>query len=150
MPEVRFSHVMKVCLDAEVTGKFYADVFGFELEWRLDGGSGETFRPLTELPEGVRSRILMYRKGDVRLEFADYGQSVGGSTERKPMNTLGVSHLSFRVEDFEGTLAAIKKAGGTVLDHTHVVHPETGDFIMTLDPDGHRVELMPVTPVKRD
>lgn len=150
MPEVKFSHVMKVCLDAEVTAKFYADVFGFELDWRVDDGLDERFKPLTEIPEGISGHILMYRKGDVRLEFADYKGPVGGSTVRKPMNTLGVSHLSFRVEDFEGTLDAIRAAGGTVLDHTRVNHPNAGDYIMTLDPDGHRIELMPMTPLKRD
>ncbi len=151
MPQTTYSHIMKVCVDADVTGKFYADVFGFELEWKVDDGFGEVFHGITELPDGVQSRIRMYRKGDVRLEFTDYRDSVTlGSTDRPPLNTLGVTHLSFRVEDLEATLDAIRAAGGTVLDHTRVNNPETGDYIMTLDPDGHRIELMPMTPVKRD
>jgi hypothetical protein len=43
----------------------------------------------------------------------------------------------------------VRRWGGQVLEHTRVTYPATGDYIMCLDPDGFRVELMPLTPMRR-
>jgi predicted enzyme related to lactoylglutathione lyase len=144
-----FSHVRKVAVDIEVTGRFYAEVFGFELEWSQEG-SGEAFLPLTEIAPPVRSALRMYRKGEVRLELSQYFEPPPvGSTQRLPMNALAMTHISFRVADLEAVLAQVRRWGGQVLEHTRVTHPRTGDYVMCLDPDGFRVELMPMTPMPR-
>jgi predicted enzyme related to lactoylglutathione lyase len=145
-----FSHVRKVAVDIEATGRFYAEVFGFELEWAQTGGSGPAFLPLTEVAPPVRSALRMYRKGEVRLELSQYFEPAPiGTTERLPMNAIAMTHISFRVADLEKALAAVRRWGGQVLDHTRVNFPATGDYIMCLDPDGFRVELMPMTPMPR-
>jgi catechol 2,3-dioxygenase-like lactoylglutathione lyase family enzyme len=149
MADTIFSHVRKVAVDIEVTGRFYAEVFGFELEWSQEG-SGGAFLPLTEIAPPVRSALRMYRKGDVRLELSQYFEPPPvGSTDRLPMNALAMTHVSFRVADLEDVLEGVRRHGGQVLEHTRVTHPLTGDYVMCLDPDGFRVELMPMTPMPR-
>jgi catechol 2,3-dioxygenase-like lactoylglutathione lyase family enzyme len=149
-PACVFSHVRKVAVDIERTGRFYVEAFGFELEWAAEGGEGTAFLPLVELAPPVRSALRMYRKGDVRLELSAYEEPPpAGTTERLPMNAIAMTHISFRVPDLEATLAAVRKWGGEVLEHTRVRHPKTGEYVMCLDPDGFRVELMPMTPMPR-
>jgi lactoylglutathione lyase len=76
---------------------------------------------------------------------------ITGSGERKPMNDLGVTHLSFRVEDVDDLTAVIVAAGGTLVEQTRTVLGEATDpaaprFIYLTDPDGTRIELMQNVP----
>src|SRR5262249_11768079 len=143
------SHVCLVVQDLEVTGRFYAEVFGFELEWEDLRGAPPAFWPMMALPK-VRNGLRMYKKGPVRLELSQhYDPPATGTTEPVAMNRLGITHIAFRVADIEATIAAVRQWGGQVLDATRVSLKETGDYIMCLDPNGVRVELMPMAALPR-
>jgi glyoxylase I family protein len=145
-----FSHICMVVTDLEQTGRFYAEAFGFALEWEDLGGAPAAFLPIMELQPPVRNRLRMYRKGPVRLEFSQYLEpDMVGSTERVAMNRMGITHIAFRVVDLEATLANIRRLGGTVLDNSRVRLEQTGDYIMCLDPNGVRIELMPQKALPR-
>jgi catechol 2,3-dioxygenase-like lactoylglutathione lyase family enzyme len=59
------------------------------------------------------------------------------------MNALGLTHLSFRVDDLETTLHLLERYGAQVL---HTSRTENPDFraaaIFVTDPDGTRIELI--------
>ena len=59
------------------------------------------------------------------------------------MNALGLTHLSFRVEDLEAVTARLVALGGRVLEDTRVDNPRYGASVLFLvDPDGTRIELV--------
>ncbi len=86
------------------------------------------------------------RRGGVTIEllhFDEPGQSGDGT--RRPVNRLGISHLSVRVEDVSAAAARLEQVGGTVVPGTRTTFGEgvaAMDFVYCTDPDGTRVELM--------
>jgi lactoylglutathione lyase len=65
----------------------------------------------------------------------------GQPSERR--NQLGLTHLSFYVDDVDVTAAALVAAGGTIIESTRTTL-EGIDLLFLRDPDGVRVELMKV------
>jgi glyoxylase I family protein len=60
----------------------------------------------------------------------------------RPMNLLGLTHLSFTVADVDAVVAAVTQAGGRYLDHTRIEHEGKSTAIFVTDPDGMRIELV--------
>ncbi len=58
------------------------------------------------------------------------------------MNPLGLTHLSFRVDDLDAVSARIQAAGGGLLPDTRLELPGPTRVIMAFDPDGTRLELI--------
>jgi lactoylglutathione lyase len=61
------------------------------------------------------------------------------------MNQLGLTHLSFRVDDLAGVAARIEALGGQLVPSTRTSLDLGGtalDFVYCTDPDGVRIELM--------
>jgi lactoylglutathione lyase len=139
----RVSHVGICVSDMERSLRFYRDGLGFEPthDYRI----GPEFSALMEV-EGVELHSQFLRRGGVTIEllhFAEPGQSGDGT--RRPINRLGISHLSVRVEDVSAAAARLEQVGGTVLRGTRTTFGEGDaamDFVYCTDPDGTRVELM--------
>ena len=134
-----FSHYGVCVSDLEASTRFYVEALGFTKA--EDFTVGAEFAALMGL-EDVALTSQFLEKDGVRLEllaFATPG-AVGEATMR-PINKLGLTHLSFRVEDVDAVAALVAEHGGTV-------HPETRttmgdlDFVYCSDPNGTRVELM--------
>jgi len=67
------------------------------------------------------------------------------------MNRLGLTHLSFRVSDFDRVVADLEALGATVLKSTESRQPSYGMAVcFVTDPDGMRIELLqsPVDPTR--
>ncbi len=58
------------------------------------------------------------------------------------MNLVGLTHLAFRVGDLDELCRRIDAGGGTVLPGTTATFGLGNRGVMTLDPDGIRVELI--------
>ena len=59
------------------------------------------------------------------------------------MNRLGLTHLSFRVDNLAATLETLTHAGVRVLEQTHIDIPAFGAAaVMITDPDGTLIELV--------
>jgi glyoxylase I family protein len=138
----RFTHVGLCVSDLERSIAYYRDVLGFvEVARRLnitDEGSAN----LLDFPEmdvelvylerdGIRIELLGYRVPDVVVEEA-----------RRPMHRVGLTHLAFRVGDLDDLCRRIEAGGGIVLAATTATFEQGNRGIMTLDPDGVRVELI--------
>jgi lactoylglutathione lyase len=67
-----------------------------------------------------------------------------GEPVRRPMNQLGLTHLSLRVEDLDAVAGAIEFHGGSVVPGTRTTFGTSNelDFVYCTDPDGVRIELM--------
>lgn len=121
--------------------RFYCDVLGCREVGRLemDGAAAATLNEL----EGVRLQAIYLERDGWRLEllaFPEPGWS--GPQTPRPMNQVGLTHLSFRVTDLDAVCAQLEAAGGGVLDETHVGRPGRTRAVMAHDPDGMRLELI--------
>jgi catechol 2,3-dioxygenase-like lactoylglutathione lyase family enzyme len=122
----------------ERSARFYTEALGFVLEYYVD--VGPPFEVLTELPT-IRSRVGFFRQEGLRLELAGYDTpDVVGTPERRPMNQLGLTHLSLVVDDIDAVTKRIAALGGHVYPETKVTLP-LGQLIFCTDPDGVRIEL---------
>lgn len=143
MSDVTVSHIGLCVADLERALRFYCEGLGFELV-----GShtvGEEFARLVEV-EGVALRSRFVRRDGVSIELLHFdAPGHVGKAERRPMNQLGLTHLSLRVDDLEATARAVVAFGGAVVHETRTTlgtGDGTLDFVYCTDPDGVRIELM--------
>lgn len=144
-----FSHIGIGVSDLERSVRFYTEVFGFRVLYRMDFEDNEV--AVTMEQEGAFRSAMLVRE-DVRVEllqWVDVPTTGGGG--RKPMTELGFTHLSFRVEDLDELTSAIVAAGGEVVEQTRTAlgdpdDPATTRLIYLTDPDGTRIELMENVP----
>jgi catechol 2,3-dioxygenase-like lactoylglutathione lyase family enzyme len=138
-----FSHLGICVSDLDTSLRFYCDGLGFEEVAAHD--VGEEFAALMEV-EGVRLQSRMIRRDGVTLELLDFvAPGAVGSAERRRMNQLGLTHLSFRVDDVTAVAERLRGLGGTVVHDTRTTFDLGGsalDFLYCTDPDGVRIELM--------
>jgi len=138
----RLTHVGICVSDLERSLRFYRDVLGCSEVGRLEmeGGPADTVNGL----EGVELRAIYLERDGWRLELIDFREPGWiGPQEPRPMNQLGLTHLSFRVDDLDAVCARIEAAGGGLLTDT-LVGPAGSPTraIMAHDPDGMRLELV--------
>ena len=140
---ISVSHIGICVSDLDASLRFYCEGLGF-----VEGAShdvGQEFAALMEV-DGVRLRSRMIARDGVTIELLGFdAPGVTGDGSRRPMNMLGLTHLSLRVGDVEGTAATIEALGGTVVRETRTTFAfgdSTLDFVYCTDPDGVRIELM--------
>jgi catechol 2,3-dioxygenase-like lactoylglutathione lyase family enzyme len=136
------THIGICVSDLDRSRSFYTDVLGFAAVGGLRI-SGETVDALLGVPRADVDAVYVERDG-FRLELLHY-RSPGhqGEAQARPMNLLGLTHLSLRVADLDAVSARIEAAGGRILPETRGAHPDRGTrFVMGTDPDGTRLELI--------
>jgi catechol 2,3-dioxygenase-like lactoylglutathione lyase family enzyme len=139
---MRVSHIGICVSDWKRSLRFYHDVLGFRYlhELEVKGEPSDTLLRLTD----VALRAVYLEREGVRIELLHY-ESPGhvGAGEPRPMNQLGLTHLSLRVDDLDGMLAEVAAAGVHVLRETRIEIPAArtkAAFIS--DPDGTLIELV--------
>jgi catechol 2,3-dioxygenase-like lactoylglutathione lyase family enzyme len=141
--EPTFSHFGICVSDLERSLRFYREVLGFEKAESHD--IGQEFARLMDFPDVVLTSQFI-RKGETAIELLAFSEPAPfGEKERRAVNQLGLTHLSFRVGDLEATAAKVVELGGTIVEssRTTIDFGETPlKFIYCTDPDGVRVELM--------
>lgn len=142
MPVQRLSHIGICVSDLQRSLVFYRDLLGFREVSKLDV-SGQDAATLLGLEKVELTAIYLERDG-TRIELLLFDQP-GHETNHapRPMNRLGLTHLSLRVEDLGAILTSLADAGAAVLHETRVDHPQfqVGAIFVT-DPDGTRIELV--------
>jgi len=94
--------------------------------------------------EGVEVRTIYLERDGWRLELIGF-RAPGwvGPESPRPMNQLGLTHLSLRVDDLDALCAKIEAAGGGLLPETRLGGADAPTrVIMAYDPDGLRLELI--------
>jgi catechol 2,3-dioxygenase-like lactoylglutathione lyase family enzyme len=137
-PSMTFSHIGVCVSDMERSTRFYTEALGFVISHSLEAGA--PFHILTEMRE-LKLQATFMTRGALMIEllYHEIPPAIG-SSERRPMNQLGVTHLSFVVDDMEAICELIVKYGGHVYRQTRVGSP-VGDMMFCTDPDGVRIEL---------
>lgn len=138
-PAAVLSHIGICTSDLERSLRFYTEALGFTLERSIDE-IGAPFDQLTELP-GVPCRVHYVKSGAMTIELIGYPQgAVTGSSERRPMNQLGFTHMTLIVTDIDAAAARVVQFGGQIHPQTRIDSP-FGPILFCTDPDGVRIEL---------
>ncbi|HWW54105.1 MAG TPA: VOC family protein [Acidimicrobiales bacterium] len=139
-----FSHFGICVSDMDRSLRFYCEALGFEKAESFD--IGDDFAALMEL-ERVELRSQYIRRDGLSIELLAFASPpTVGEPVRRPVNQLGLTHLSFRVDDVDSVAAGIAALGGAVHAQTRTTFELGGgqvlDFVYCTDPDGTRIELM--------
>jgi catechol 2,3-dioxygenase-like lactoylglutathione lyase family enzyme len=137
----RFTHIGLCVSDLARSRRFYEEGLGFTFEHELAmaGGPVDT---LLRLRGSDLHAIYLTRDG-VRIELLHFASPPAPPRRERVMNEPGLTHLSFRVADMDAALAAVRAAGGRVLEDTVVRFPEFQSAAgMVVDPDGQLIELV--------
>ena len=110
------SHFGICVADLERSLRFYCEGLGFEPV--ASHHVGAEFAALMEVDQvDVESRMV--RRDGVTIELLDFvSPGVTGDGGRRPMNQLGLTHLSLRVDDVDQVATTIEGCGGTVVRAT--------------------------------
>lgn len=138
----RVVHLGLCVSDLERSRRFYRDALGFREVSRLDTADAP-MRTLLQLPDAELSALFLERDG-LRLELLHFARTAAPTGPRpRPMNAPGFTHLAIRVDDLEASLAALRRAGATLLEDTRMENPDyQARAAIALDPDGNRLELI--------
>lgn len=138
---VTVSHLGICVSDLARSVRFYCDGLGFE---RAESHTvGQEFGPLMEVEGEVALESQFIRKDGLAIELLHFAApGIQGEAVRRPMNQLGLTHLSLRVADLDAVVATIAAHGGQLLPHTRTTFGPDLDFVYCTDPDGTRIELM--------
>jgi lactoylglutathione lyase len=141
--EPTFSHFGICVSDLDRSLRFYCDALGFEKA--ESHAIGSEFARLMEFDDvAVTSQFI--RMGTVAIELLAFSEpSPFGDRERRAVNQLGLTHLSFRVADVAAVAARVVELGGAVVESSRTTIDFGGtplEFVYCTDPDGVRVELM--------
>ena len=141
VPLLRLSHVGVCVSDLERSLRFYRDLLGFRFahDLRVEGEPADT---LLRLRDVHLDAVYLERDG-VRIELLRFASPPAPPPRTRPMHEHGLTHLSFRVEDLDATLAALRAAGERVLEETIIrIPPVQAAACFVVDPDGQLIELV--------
>jgi len=142
MSLLRLTHIGICVSDWERSLGFYRDVLGFRYLSELQL-AGEPSSTLLQLPD-VELRAIYLERDGMRIELLHYPvPGHRGDGTPRPLNQLGLTHLSLRVADLAGLLESLRTAGVHILERTRIDIPtfEAGAAFVT-DPDGTLIELV--------
>lgn len=142
MSLLRLTHIGICVSDWERSLRFYRDLLGFQYLSELQIG-GEPTDTLLRL-KNVELRAIYLERDGTRIELLHYtAPAPCGDGRPRPMNQLGLTHLSVRVDDLAATVDSLQQAGVTILDATHIDIPAfAAAAIFIADPDGTLIELV--------
>ena len=80
------------------------------------------------------------RSGGMGIELLFFASPTPSGTPSATRGQIGITHLSFYVDDVDVAVAKLVECGGTLLENTRS-NPGV-DLVFLADPDGTRVELM--------
>lgn len=135
-----FSHLGLCVSDIERSKRFYCDGLGFKQVIAFKVGT--EVGPIMEIDGDISVNSVFIRRDGVSIELLGFEfPPHQGDVKRRPMNQLGLTHLSLLVDNVDRVAARAMEFGGTIVESTRTMSP-AGDFIFCLDPDGTRVEFM--------
>ena len=138
MSAVRVSHAGLCVSDLAVSLRFYTEGLGFEVAEGYD--VGDEVADTLEVPHGVELRSQMIVKDGTKIELLGWTSPPTHGTPSQTRNQLGLTHLSFYVDDLEAATRHLVECGASVIEETRA-SPGI-DLLFLADPDGVRVELM--------
>ena len=135
------SHIGICVSDLERSLTFYRDGLGFE-----EGPVFEIDYPIAEMSGDVRLISKFLHSGDLRIELLAFKTPAPFGKPSASRNQLGLTHLSFSVDDIDEATVRLVRFGGTVIESTRSTPENAIHIIFLADPDGTRIELMKHAP----
>ncbi|MBX7448858.1 VOC family protein [Mycolicibacterium sp. 3033] len=137
----RLTHIGLCVSDLSRSLDFYCAAMGFVEVGRMTV-HGEPTATLLGVP-GVALDLIYLERDGFRLELLGYPvPGTSGDTSPRPMNQLGFTHLSVRVDDPDSLAAAAVRHGGRIAADRTVVFAGGNRGMMLTDPDGNWIELI--------
>jgi glyoxylase I family protein len=142
MGDYRPSHVGLCVRDLARSLRFFCDGLGFEQAERfeLDSSAAEGLERSLEVPGPARIVSQFVQNDTMKIELLHFVEPGVGGTPSAARNQLGLTHLSFYVDDVDAAARHLVECGATVIEETRA-SPGI-DLLFLADPDGVRVELM--------
>jgi glyoxylase I family protein len=133
------SHIGLCVRDLERSKRFYIDGLGFEEFARF-----ELTRPLAEMEPPCHVISFFVEKDGLRIELLDFPEPGVFGVPSARRNHVGLTHLSFVVDDVDAAAHELEQHGGKIIDGTRSGQddPTSVQIIFLEDPDGTRIELM--------
>ena len=134
-----------ICVqNIDISCHFYTQALGFSLQAPIQRVSGAQAHFLSGIPDAEFYIATLAIEGgpSIQLMQLEKPDSVG-ARERRPLNRLGLTHLSFNCADLDAICQAITVNNGRVYPHTRAYYDASDcTMIYATDPDGVRLELM--------
>jgi len=142
MGDYRPSHVGLCVRDLERSLRFFCDGLGFERaeSFELDSAAAEGLDRSLEVAGPVRIVSQFVQNDTMKIELLHFEEPGVGGTPSATRNQVGLTHLSFYVDDLDAATKHLVDHGATVIEETRA-SPGI-DLLFLADPDGVRVELM--------
>ena len=128
--------------DLDRSVAFYREALGFHELSRLEVAGKEAEQLLDLSPVALRA-VYLERDG-TRIELLAFDEpGPAGGPGPRPVNQLGLTHLSLRVASLDDAVNRIEAHGGRPLPGSRIENPRfrTAAIFVT-DPDGLRIELL--------
>jgi catechol 2,3-dioxygenase-like lactoylglutathione lyase family enzyme len=136
------SHVGVCVSDLDRALRFYCDGLGFSVAERFDLDSEQLpgLEHGLEIDGPVKVASQMIVNGGMKVELLHYPGRAPQGAPSTSRGLLGLTHLSFYVDDVDQAAARLVEFGGSTLQPTRV---DVGiPLVFLTDPDGTRIELM--------
>ncbi|OBH96924.1 VOC family protein [Mycobacterium sp. E2733] len=141
----RLTHIGLCVSELERSVEFYRDALGFEEPGRMRVDDPATAQ-LLDVPGLVLDIVYLQRDG-FRLELLGYSApGIRKHGRPRPMNAVGFTHLSFRVDDPDELVRRIERYGGRARPERTVTFEGGNRGLMATDPDGNWLELIERRP----
>jgi len=142
MEHYRPSHVGLCVRDLERSLRFFCDGLGFERVevFELDSDSAPGLDRSLEVPGPVKIISQFVQNDTMKIELLHFVSPGVEGTPSAVRNQVGLTHLSFYVDDLDAATKHLVDCGATVIEETRA-SPGI-DLLFLADPDGVRVELM--------
>jgi catechol 2,3-dioxygenase-like lactoylglutathione lyase family enzyme len=140
----RVGHLGICVSDLARSLRFYRDLLGFRELSGLEVAGAHTDRLLGL--KDVKLRAVYLERDGMRIELLAFASpEPQGASVPRPMNQLGLTHLSLRVSGLPGLVQDLRTAGVEVLEGTEIHSFAAGSAaIFITDPDGTRIELVEI------
>jgi catechol 2,3-dioxygenase-like lactoylglutathione lyase family enzyme len=140
---LRVSHTGLCVSDLQRSLRFYVDGLGFELAETYTAGN--EVAAAAEITTDSKMTSQMIVKDGLKLELLWWAEPGSNGTPSTARNQLGLTHLSFSVDDISAAETRLVALGATVVESTRT-HVEAAsiavDLLFLTDPDGTRIELV--------
>jgi len=137
------SHLGLCVSDLDRSIRFYCEGLGFAVENRY-----HLTRQIAEVDPPVDVTAQFIRLGALEIELLHYASPGAFGTPVNRRNHLGLTHLSFVVDDVEVRASELEAVGGVILQETRndTSDPQSERILFVADPDGTCVELKIILP----
>jgi predicted enzyme related to lactoylglutathione lyase len=143
---MKFVHLNIISKDWKKLADFYIKVFQCEPMWPERDLNGKWLDESTAIENarisGIHLRLPGFEEGSPTLEIFQYSDNIIPSS--KKINTEGITHMAFRVDNVKDVLKQVLKNGGTQvgkITQNEIEGTGTINFVYTTDPEGNIIEI---------